>query len=313
MMKPDESTEQAYDDSTGRSLERWVADAYRQVGARRVEHDVELGGNQIDVYVELETPGRLLHRIAVEAKNWKSTVGIDIVNGFAAIVKLLRGSDLIDEGVIVSASGFSKQARSAARNYGIRLLEPADLKAMVVEVAPTGRDTNIAPAAPVETPTLQQAGRDAGGKPQTFVEAPSDQPKYDAFISYSHRDKEWVRDWLLPRLEKEGLSVCADFRDFEPGAPSVTEMERAVQQSRKTLLVLTPNYLASEWAEFESILAATLDPAARERRVIPLLLEQCELPLRIRSLTYLDFAGSDREFPLQRLLAAVRSHPPDDS
>ena len=136
---------------------------------------------------------------------------------------------------------------------------------------------------------------------------PSDEFRYDAFISYSHKDSAWVRDTLLPRLEGEGLRVCIDFRDFEPGAPSLTEMERAVLQSRKTLLVLTPQYLASEWAEFENILASTLDPAARRRRVIPLLLKPCELPLRIRALTYLDFTKPDEtEFQFQRLVAALQ-------
>ena len=29
--------------------------------------------------------------------------------------------------------------------------------------------------------------------------------QYDVFISYSHRDRPWVQDELLPRLEKAGL------------------------------------------------------------------------------------------------------------
>jgi len=62
-----------------------------------------------------------------------------------------------------------------------------------------------------------------------------------------------------------------------------------VLQSSKTLLVLTPDYLASEWTEFENILAQTLDPAARKRRLLPLILKPCDLPLRIRTLTPLDF------------------------
>jgi len=133
---------------------------------------------------------------------------------------------------------------------------------------------------------------------------------YDAFISYSDCDKEWVRGWLLPQLEKAGLRVCIDFRCFEPGAPILTEMERAVVESRKTLLVLTPNYLASEWAEFENILASTLDPAARQRRVIPLLLRPCELPLRIHTLYCLDFTQpSQVEFQLQRLIGAIKGEP----
>jgi hypothetical protein len=125
---------------TGKELERRVANAYRQMGARKVEHDVELAGNQIDVYVELETPGRLSHRIAVEAKDWSKPVGIDVVNGFAAIVNLLHHERLIDEGIIVSAKGFSKQARNAAQIHGIRLLEPADLDAMVAEAKEAPRE-----------------------------------------------------------------------------------------------------------------------------------------------------------------------------
>jgi tetratricopeptide (TPR) repeat protein len=113
---------------------------------------------------------------------------------------------------------------------------------------------------------------------------------YDVFISYSSKDRAWVRNELLPRLETSGLRVCIDFRDFEPGAPSVKEMKRGVETSRKTLLVLTPDYLESAWAEFEALMLQTLDPANRQRRLIPLLKEKCSLPLEINYLTYVDFA-----------------------
>lgn len=112
----------------GRVLEKKVADAYRQLGAKIVEHNTDLNGNQIDVYVELETPSGLLHRIAVESKDWARPVGISVVNSFANIVRLLRNNKLIDEGVVVSASGFSRQARMAGKNNGIRLFELKDLE-----------------------------------------------------------------------------------------------------------------------------------------------------------------------------------------
>jgi len=114
--------------------------------------------------------------------------------------------------------------------------------------------------------------------------------KYDAFISYSHKDEKWVRETLLTILEKNGLKVIIDYRDFEPGAPSITEMERAVNESWKTILVLTPNYINSAWSEFESIMIATLDPAGRQRRILPILLQHCNIPLRINYLTYLDLS-----------------------
>ncbi len=66
---------------------------------------------------------------------------------------------------------------------------------------------------------------------------------FDVFISYSHHDVDWVKNWLLARLESAGLRVCIDFRDFELGAPSIVNMENAVKRSAKTLLVLTPTWV----------------------------------------------------------------------
>jgi hypothetical protein len=133
---------------------------------------------------------------------------------------------------------------------------------------------------------------------------------YDAFISYSHRDGEWVRDWLLPRLEEAGLQACIDFRDFELGLPSLVNMERATGRSRKTLLVLTPNWIESEWTNFEALLVQTEDPSGLRRRILPLMRERCQPPKRIAMLTYADFTTPGRwESELQRLVSSFREGP----
>lgn len=130
--------------------------------------------------------------------------------------------------------------------------------------------------------------------------------EYDVFISYSHRDSEWVRDWLLHRLEGAGLRVCIDFRDFEIGAPSLVNMERAVELSRKTLLILTPNWLQSKWAKFEAMMVQTEDPIGRERRLLPLMLEKCDPPSRLSIFTYADFTCSENwESELSRMLGQI--------
>lgn len=67
------------------------------------------------------------------------------------------------------------------------------------------------------------------------------------FISYSHKDEDWVKNWLLQRLEAQGIATYIDYRDFEIGVPSLINMERAVEQCAKTLLVFTPHWVNSEW------------------------------------------------------------------
>jgi hypothetical protein len=132
-------------------------------------------------------------------------------------------------------------------------------------------------------------------------------PYYDVFISYSHADATWVWDWLRPRLEAAGLRVCLDRRDFDVGVPSLANMERAVDHSRHTLLVLTPAWVDSEWTDFEALLIQTVDPAACHRLLLPLLLQPCLPPRRIAMLTYADFTRRDAwDAELPRVTAAIR-------
>jgi tetratricopeptide (TPR) repeat protein len=126
------------------------------------------------------------------------------------------------------------------------------------------------------------------------------------FISYSHHDKAWVCEWLLPRLEAAGLKVLIDYRDFVVGAPVLVNIERSVEASRRTLLVLTLQWVASEWTNFESLLLQTGDPTGLRGRLLPLMLETCEPPKRLGIFTYADFrVPAEREAALERLLRQI--------
>jgi len=123
----------------GEDLERRVAGDYRQVGARKVVHNVDMDDGQIDVYVELPCANSV-HRIAVEAKDRNRPVGVGVVRDFAVIIHLLHDvRELIDEGVIVSAKGFTRQARKAANVHHITLLTLDDLDTMVAEATRSGQ------------------------------------------------------------------------------------------------------------------------------------------------------------------------------
>jgi len=139
--------------------------------------------------------------------------------------------------------------------------------------------------------------------------APADSTfSHAVFISYSHHDKDFVQGWLLYQLRASNISFLIDAFDFRPGAAVAAEIERALITCRKILLVLSPDYMKSEWTTFESLLAFSLDPGAQGQRVIPLLLRQCDLPPRLQYLLYLDFRQSDQWiFQLGRLLTALRA------
>jgi tetratricopeptide (TPR) repeat protein len=130
--------------------------------------------------------------------------------------------------------------------------------------------------------------------------------KYDVFISYSHKDEEWVVDTLLSALEDAGWKVCIDFRDFVPGKPSRHNMRDAVKQSAYTVLVMTPAWVASEWTSFESLLSFLHDPAGKRQRTVPMMIEQCDIPEDIQIFTYVDFLRKDRaDIAWKQLFAAL--------
>ncbi|XP_070768431.1 toll-like receptor 21 [Enoplosus armatus] len=82
--------------------------------------------------------------------------------------------------------------------------------------------------------------------------------KYDAFISYNSCDEQWVMDQLLPNLEGNGSSfkLCLHHRDFELGRDIVDNIVSAVYSSRKTICVVSSNFLRSEWCSLEIQLAS---------------------------------------------------------
>lgn len=75
---------------------------------------------------------------------------------------------------------------------------------------------------------------------------------YDAFISYNVQDEPWVVEKLIPELEgKQGWRLCLHHRDFEPGRPIMDNIIDGIYSSRKTICLITRNYLKSNWCSRE--------------------------------------------------------------
>ncbi|XP_056321154.1 toll-like receptor 13 [Danio aesculapii] len=84
------------------------------------------------------------------------------------------------------------------------------------------------------------------------------QYRYDAFVSYSGKDEHWVIEELLPNLEQRGppfLSLCLHSRDFQLGHDIVENITDSIYASRRTLCLVSRNYLNSNWCSLEMQLA----------------------------------------------------------
>jgi hypothetical protein len=111
----------------GYQFEREVAAIYRALGTD-VAVDVGLAGSQIDILVKENTASGSVVKVAVECKSTSRPLGIEAVASFAGIAHLLKHRGLIDRAAIVAKAGFTRQARQAASEYALELLEFADLQ-----------------------------------------------------------------------------------------------------------------------------------------------------------------------------------------
>jgi len=116
---------------------------------------------------------------------------------------------------------------------------------------------------------------------------------YDVFISYAEADRAWVEGYLLDALGEAGVR-CHSEAAFALGAPRLLEFERAIQRSRRTLLVLSPAYLSDESNQFIDLLAQSYGLEMTKWPVIPLILRPVKLPPRLAMLTSLDATDSQR-------------------
>jgi formylglycine-generating enzyme required for sulfatase activity/energy-coupling factor transporter ATP-binding protein EcfA2 len=138
------------------------------------------------------------------------------------------------------------------------------------------------------------------------------QTRPELFVAYAESDTEWVHGFLLPEVGLDRRSVLTP-QDFRPGAALVTELERAVETARLTVLVVSPAFGMSQWSAFAELLA-THDAIRRNPdRLVPVLLEAYELPLHLDFRVRLDCTVRSRwETEVARLRQLLQRGPPPE-
>ncbi|XP_076992712.1 toll-like receptor 10 [Tamandua tetradactyla] len=77
--------------------------------------------------------------------------------------------------------------------------------------------------------------------------------QFHAFISYSEHNSLWVKNELIPNLEKEDGSVliCLHERNFDPGKSITENIISCIEKSYKSIFVLSQSFVQSEWCHYD--------------------------------------------------------------
>lgn len=121
---------------------------------------------------------------------------------------------------------------------------------------------------------------------------------FDAFVSYSSKDEAFVIEHLAPVLENgvPSYKLCLHYRDFPVGAFIADTIVQAIDSSRRTIMILSKNFIKSEWCRFEFKSAHHQVLRDRRRRLIVILLDDVpqkdldpDIRLYLKTNTYLQW------------------------
>ncbi|MSV28174.1 MAG: TIR domain-containing protein [Bryobacterales bacterium] len=128
---------------------------------------------------------------------------------------------------------------------------------------------------------------------------------FDVFLNHSSKDKVVVRS-LAERLRADGFRVWFDEWEIRPGDSIPAKIEEGLEHSRVLLLCMSANAFGSEWARLEDHSLRFRDPLNKERRFLPLRLDDASAKDWLEPYLYIDWRADagDREYV--KLLEACR-------
>jgi CHASE2 domain-containing sensor protein len=126
----------------------------------------------------------------------------------------------------------------------------------------------------------------------------------DFFVSYTSADRSWA-EWIAWRLEEAGYGTIIQAWDFRPGENFVVEMQRAASEAKRTILVLSEDYLKSSFALSEWAAAFAQDPTGQAARIVPVRVKCCEPGGLLRAIIFIDLVGLSEDEARQRLIEGL--------
>ena len=105
------------------------------------------------------------------------------------------------------------------------------------------------------------------------------------FLSYSRANKDFAVK-LARELKSEGFAIWLDQLDIPPGSRWDVEVEKALTECEIFMIIITQASIVSD-----NVLDEIGYAIDNGKRFLPVLLEKCNVPLRLRRFQYVDFTN----------------------
>ena len=130
------------------------------------------------------------------------------------------------------------------------------------------------------------------------------------FLCHASQDKPLVRELYRRLLGEDWIEPWLDEEKLLPGQDWDLEIEKAVEASDAVIVCVSSRSMTKEGyiqKELRKVLDIALEKPEETIFIIPLRLDDCELPRRLRTWHYVDyFPAERREWAFRRLLESLK-------
>jgi hypothetical protein len=126
------------------------------------------------------------------------------------------------------------------------------------------------------------------------------------FVCHASEDKPFV-DRLVADLDRRAMFAWYDKREILVGHSIVERINHALRAADFLIAVMSPRSVSKPWVVREMSSSLMRQLGNDGIKILPVLLEPCDVPSLLADLKYADFGGSF-EKGMTELVAAIRGH-----
>ena len=113
------------------------------------------------------------------------------------------------------------------------------------------------------------------------------------FLSHNFTDKPFVRR-LAQDLQAAGLRVWLDEAEMQFGDSLIEKIQQGINEMEYLGVILSKHSVQSEWVRREVNIALQQEIEGKRVKVLPFLIDDCEIPLFLKDKLYADFRNQSR-------------------